>query len=412
MSAFACPRLVTTPRPTQGGPPVPFPTQTGTPRYQSLDLFRGIFCLFVVLEHLSVALWTGHDYGVGPLAPLRTAIVMFFKLHIASPMFFVISGFCMVASLESCRRNGQSAWYFLGRRTWRIFPPYWAAVAVFALIVSGLDRLGLESWHRNSYSLELASVSQLTAAQWLGNLSLTEIWRPFVMEGEPLLFTRVAWTLCYQEQFYLIGGLTMLVCVGRLHLGLALVTGLLLAVGLMLFDVGSLPNWDGLFLFRWHLFAAGMIVYWRLYRVKSRSARLALDLTLAVLMVGGFWNDARETAAAGLFALLLVALRKHDATLASLAATAPLRACGRISYSIYLTHLPICILVASALNAAGVTDFWPRLMLVLPLGLLASIAFGWVFDRMIDRQFARLPDWLPRAHARGSALVAGPVQTG
>ena len=42
----------------------------------------------------------------------------------------------------------------------------------------------------------------LSAAQWLGNVTLTESWRHLVGGGPQEIFTRVAWSLCFEEQFY------------------------------------------------------------------------------------------------------------------------------------------------------------------------------------------------------------------
>ena len=62
----------------------------------------------------------------------------------------------------------------------------------------------------------------------------------------------------------------------------------------------------------------------------------------------------------------------------------PLVALGRFSYSLYLTHLPIVALCYFALHRLGLspnTEMLSMIALSLPLSLLFSYAFFWVFER-------------------------------
>src|SRR4051812_41333516 len=199
------------------------PAVTST-RYQALDAWRGIVCLIVVLEHAGVALW-GLDVGVSGFdGLLRQGIVTALCLNLGAPLFFVISGYCIASSLDSSRRKGTPPTRFLARRLWRIYPPYWASVAAIALIVMVLDRLGLRWLHQTAVGLELASPFDLNRSQWIGNLTLTETWRPLVGGSYSLLLNRVAWALCYQEQFYLICFLAIVFAPRRLYGALAAAT--------------------------------------------------------------------------------------------------------------------------------------------------------------------------------------------
>jgi peptidoglycan/LPS O-acetylase OafA/YrhL len=66
-------------------------TTNQKPRYQSLDLWRGLICSFVVLEHAAVALWDGASRDGGSGSWLRWVIVAPFQLNLGTPLFFVIS---------------------------------------------------------------------------------------------------------------------------------------------------------------------------------------------------------------------------------------------------------------------------------------------------------------------------------
>ena len=92
-------------------------------RYKSLDVWRGIACLMVVLDHAGYALIGLPVELEGLEGWARRAIRTALGLALGPPMFFVISGYCIAASLDSLRRQGGNAFEFLARRIWRTLPP-------------------------------------------------------------------------------------------------------------------------------------------------------------------------------------------------------------------------------------------------------------------------------------------------
>src|SRR5688572_16597179 len=103
------------------------------PRYDSLDLWRGVACLVVVAYHAAV--FTHSDAfeerlradGGGLCEWLLAAVGRFW---FGVPVFFVISGYCIAASADAARaKRGGVGRYFV-RRLRRIYPPLWAATAV------------------------------------------------------------------------------------------------------------------------------------------------------------------------------------------------------------------------------------------------------------------------------------------
>src|SRR4051812_3549441 len=114
------------------------------PRYKAIDAFRGLACVLVVLHHTGFVLAEDDALGLGPGGWLRRAVVAAVHMHIGTPMFFVISGYCVLASMDAIRRRGTAPWGFLAKRLWRTYPPYWVALLGFVGVVVALDRLGLE----------------------------------------------------------------------------------------------------------------------------------------------------------------------------------------------------------------------------------------------------------------------------
>lgn len=391
--------------------PVSASAATRSLRFHALDVWRGVVCLLVVLEHAGVALWAGAGEGTGLDGWVRRAFVWCLELNLGTPLFFVMSGFCIASTVESARRRGTSPFVFLARRLWRIFPSYWAALLMFVAVVAGLDLVGLRAFHQNSASLALESPAALNAWQWFGNISLTETWRPMLGgSAETSVYTRVAWSLCYQEQFYIVCFLTLLFFPARYYRVLAGVTAAVVALRVAAWDSGGLNRIEGMFPNLWHEFAVGMLVYWRLSLPTTFAVRRGIELGLAGLLGIALWSGLVSTAGASAFGLMLVALFRWDEKLPAQRWLDPVRACGRRSYSLYLTHLPVVMLVNSGLQEMGVERFWTRMLVMVPAATVASLVFCWGFHAVIERHFLELPRVpSPRAAARRVRLVLAGV---
>jgi peptidoglycan/LPS O-acetylase OafA/YrhL len=400
------------------------------PRYESLDAWRGLACLMVVLHHSGFAL-TWADAG-GPSAGswARWWIVWFVRqMDLGVPLFFVISGYCIAASMDAHRRRGASSWAFLGRRLRRIYPPYWASLLLFVATTWALDGAGLQRLHRGEHSLELGSPWGLNRAQWLGNITLTETWRSHVFGGGNMeVFTRVAWSLCYEEQFYLVSFLALLAAPRRLFRLLGVLTGVIVSFRAMAADVGWLFRFEGSFICLWQEFAVGLAVYWRLVWAPSPRAKRLIDAALAGLpvigllalirstlgidfpvpealdLVIGLMAPSRSTWVASAFGLALIALRDLDGPARR---SGWLRACGRRCYSIYLIHLLVCTVGNEWLYGLGLTGFWTRVVVMVPLVSAAAVGAGWVFFEAVERHFLN-PPADRRSHHRP---VAGELAT-
>jgi peptidoglycan/LPS O-acetylase OafA/YrhL len=305
-------------------------------RYQSLDVWRALACLAVVACH-----------SVGGREPS-----VFHWGWLGVPVFFVISGYCISAAVEKST-NFRT---YLRRRVRRIYPPYWAALAVAAL--------GSFSWHLTTGAHPLPRATDLSAAQWLGNLTLTESWRPYLLGGPMLGLLTISWTLCYEEQFYLIAGLLR----RWFFPGVALVTIGVLAWRWPL----SGCFFDGL----WLHFAAGVLVYFALHRDR-RAALLLIPAAFWLYGPTTFCQNRPHSfdqlsVVAFSFAMLLFLLKPLDAWLA----WRPLAAIGKFSYSIYLIH---------PLSAKLISDHLPGpAWLAALVGIAAGIATGYLFYRAVE----------------------------
>lgn len=359
-------------------------------RYESLDAWRGLACLMVVVHHAGYALSRAEASGSWPgwLAWYLTR-----RMSLGVTLFFVISGYCIAASLESTRQRGDSAWTFLGRRVWRIYPPYWLALLGFMAVVAVLDSAGFARYFCGPLGVQLDVPGALDWRQWLGNLTLTETWRPHVWGPERNVFTGVAWSLCFEEQFYFLGFLALCLAPGRLVRLLAVATLAIVAIRIAAWQTGRLQLLSGTFPLLWHEFAVGLAVYYRLNVARRRIDRRLVELGLVAVFVAGLLTEGRNTATAAAFGLALVALRPLDEWAGAARWLGPFRACGRRCYSIYLAHLPVGVVGSHWLHELGLTGFWTRALIVVPLVSAAGIAAGWVFRAAVESHFLGRPPW-------------------
>jgi peptidoglycan/LPS O-acetylase OafA/YrhL len=404
LSAVACGAQTESDAPSEASRPLefsPIPPLVREPRYLSLDIWRGIACVMVVLHHASYPLTLDLKIGSGIGASIKHAVIRaLWHMNIGVPLFFVISGYCIAGSVDAARRRGTGSLAFLSRRFWRIYPPYWAAILCFIAATSFLDAIGLRRLHEDSIPpvVRLFSLHELNAAQWLGNMSLTEGWRPLVWPAsESLHFTRVSWSLGYEEQFYFVCFLALLAFPKRLFLTLAAMTAVFVSLRITASGFGQTSRIDGSFPMLWHEFAVGLAVYWRLNLCRSRTGGRVVEATLVVLAVcgllGGFVSPSlsHSTAAAGTFGLVLIALRRWDARVQGMNWLRPLQACGRRCYSMYLIHLPICTIGSVWLYETGLTTFWQRALITIPAVCIASVAGSWLFFWTVERHFLNKP---------------------
>lgn len=384
-------------RPAPGPQAEPTPSTTTRPRstrYHSLDLWRGVACVAVVIYHATMQVvpiaqpgdslsaragyWLVHASGI---------------LWVGVPMFFVISGYCIFATLEKSATRGDSPGRYFFRRFRRIFPPYWVALALSVVAI-----VGLESYAPGLITGGFFTVihpTSLGASAWLGNLTLTETWRHHLFGSTSSLILPHVWTLCYEEQFYAVAGLILFLAPRRMFVAAIGVSGFV-CVALVLSKLLGFSV-EGTFLDgRWLLFAAGILVFYAVNRATpARRTLIALMLTTAalVMLATGMvsweyhlnFNMERFTALA--FAAALIWLHPHDAWICRQRWLKPLFVCGTMCYSLYLIHALVAKGLGNALLQGGWTGPWETLLIAVPVSLAVSTALGWLFYLTVERRF-------------------------
>src|SRR5947209_8469455 len=109
------------------------------PRYLSLDIWRGLACLLVLVHHSTFYKATGANFK-GLLATASAWLeTVAARLWIGVPLFFVISGYCIAATADSSRRRPHAIGNYFIRRFRRIYPPYWILLALTIAVVLLID---------------------------------------------------------------------------------------------------------------------------------------------------------------------------------------------------------------------------------------------------------------------------------
>lgn len=369
------------------------PPKPRNARYESLDMWRGVACLCLVLYH--AAFFSESAMRVADSASWSIGGSLLYavkKTWCGVPIFFVISGYCIAASLDSLRRKPHSLANFFYRRMHRIYPPLWIA----SLVAVGWLFLSQTLWNMEGASEHLPYLGEFTATQWFGNFTATERWLHHLTGGDVRYLMANTWTLCYEEQFYALAGL-MLLCAPRRPLTLALAISFATLVGRHACRAMGI-NIEGFFFDgHWLLFAAGLLVY-QSVNYFSRRQVIPIVALFGCGAVYGWWE--RRTGpewfdqhlgeyflVASLFAIFLIAARRFDRPIARHWIASPLAWCGKRSYSIYLTHFPLVVTVAYGLHAWGFQDDWSTVLITIPACVAVSIMSGWLFYTFVERHF-------------------------
>src|SRR3954454_8164809 len=353
----------------------------GAPRQRlaGLDGLPGLAALFVVVNHIFLRTFPGYPKD---RAPFWAGWFIYGRFAVV--VFIVLSGFSLALAPSRHGWRLDSVTRFAYRRARRILPAYWAALA-FSLAVAWLvvppPGQGLPTG-------KSVVVNGLLVQNIVGAPSPN----------------RSFWSMAVEAQLYVAFPLLLLM-VRRFgaFVMVAAVTLLVAAVGIVGPNVSRLDTFviqsppDLAALFALGILAAGI--------VGASEARrswpwgwLALAAAAPVLAAiwwrGSAWTLGHllwvDLALGPAIACLLAALATgRPARLVRLLDARPVRSLGVSSYSLYLTHGPIVVVVYERIVAGrirqGVPAFVVSLVLVVPLTIVFARAFAALFEAPFRR---------------------------
>lgn len=383
------------------------PRQQPSVRLGALDGLRGVAALVVVFHHISLiaapliepvpgrsvqilSLWWWLEYT--PLKLLtggREAVLV----------FFVLSG--LVVALPALKHADFSWPGFLAGRFVRLYLPAWGAMLLAAGLVLLLPR----------------SLDRVTSTDWIGTTNLQSIDITRFLNEMTLMVSgpkvdNVLWTLRWEATFSVLLPVFVLLAVvlRRWWLptaGLAVGLGVLGAVigseplsYLPVFFLGTLTGVHVRQIQAWgdRLRARPGAVRWAAVVVAGLLLLILSYLLQPVVPLDSVGNQGLQQLAA-LGALLLVFAAVAQTGWRRMLERRVPQFLGRISFSLYLVHVPVIVTIAYLIGD------WNWLLL-LPLGVPAALLTGWLFHRVIEVPLHRLARTANSGATRAVAAIA------
>jgi peptidoglycan/LPS O-acetylase OafA/YrhL len=345
-------------------------------RTRTIEAMRGIAAMIVAYFHCRVIAWigiraftAGHHGAFSLDAVLAYLTIPIVWGPIGVPIFFVISGYCIHRS-QAVRlaRNPQyrlDARDFLWRRFIRIYPVLFCAL----LLTFALDSISLQYWPHNE---QLGDLSLHTFCANL--LALQGVASPTYGSNTAL------WTLSLEVQFYVLYPLLLAV---QRQLG----PNRLLAWLMVLSAVSyALLERRGILIFTtyWSSWYLGAWVAEREVRA-LRFPRSFVMVASPLLLVLGCVASMRYSKYLWCLPWALAFTPFFDVMLHARAsrnlAMRLLEKVGEFSYSLYIVHMPIFIMLVSCLfhSTRQVSILWS-------IGFfLVALAAAYVFHLLVER---------------------------
>jgi peptidoglycan/LPS O-acetylase OafA/YrhL len=337
-----------------------------TGRLVAIDGIRGLAALAVVLYHLSGQL--KHELSVTIPDWL---LIAFQHGYLGVPIFFVLSGFVISASIKASSITIGYVGRFALRRSIRLDLVYWAAIALSLLLISIKNRaLGSDVSYPSFSDIAVHSLYLQDVLQLENQISV------------------VFWTLCLEIQFYIFFIFTMyvigLICPAKSLVWHSAFITLFSWVSSMLY-MGVLDiSFPGIFFPYWTFFALGCLCFRSLKHGGWHSAFFlsALILSLATIL----WSkNSAYILGASATALFIYILAKFG-WLKTAFRNKTLQHLGLISYSLYLTHPDIGWKSISTLKKFIQVDSIPYTgPILLVAGVSISIIFAYIFFKLIEK---------------------------
>jgi peptidoglycan/LPS O-acetylase OafA/YrhL len=349
----------------------------GRGRLAGLDGLRGLAALYVVVYHIFLRAFPGYPvdrapFWAGWFAYGRFAVVV----------FIVLSGFSLALSpaREGWKLDGLAS--FAQRRARRILPAYWAALVV-SLAVAWLI---LPPPGQGLPTAKSALVNGLLVQNLIGAPSPN----------------RSFWSMAVEAQLYVLFPLLLLLVRrwGAIAM-VATVTLLVAALGIVGPHVSRLDTFvihtppDLAALFAVGILTAGIVQAGNTSRSWPwhwLALAAVVPVVAAIWWRGTAWTNDNllwvDLALGPAVMCLLAALATGRATrLLRLLDARPMRKLGTSSYSLYLIHAPIVVVVYEKIVAGRVGQGVPAFLVSIALVLPLTVVFARLFARLFETPF-------------------------
>jgi peptidoglycan/LPS O-acetylase OafA/YrhL len=344
------------------------------PQFGLINLLKAGAAPLIVLHHLAF---------YGPMSdhvrPLLPALIDWLSgsARIAVQVFLVVSGFLAAKSLSPSGHPGHSdPLGAISRRYAKLAPPFLVATLV-AAIASALAA----TWMTHDSISAPATLNQLSAHALLLHGVL----------GYPSL-SAGAWYVAIDFQLYAVMVLLLWLVgrvVGKRRLPwlMPLVVALGVTFSLLYFNLDA--GWDNWALYFFGSYGLGLMAWWASDQRHNPGAVASLMVMTLLPVLAALMLEFRSRIALALAVACVLFLWGRARTMATGRAWSLVNGMGRISYSVFLIHFPVCLLVNAAFTRFVLPE--PELQ---AFGMLvawgASLAAGAVFHRWVEVPLGRV----------------------
>lgn len=374
-----------------------------------LDQVKGFACLLIVCHHLAF---------YGPMSdvvkPVATLLMdwLFDYARMAVQVFLVLGGYLAAAGLapQGLTRHAQLL-PLLGKRFVRLVLPFAAALAVTILLTELVRNMGFE---HDSMS------AAPTWAQLLAHLFLLH-----GVGGWESLSAGV-WYVAIDFQLYAAAALWIWACHRLAQAPLAAKSAAkggaaaalvasrwpltLVQAGIVVLVAASLWDWnldsglDNWAIYFFGAYGLGMMAWWAAHSQRPMG-RWVWAAAMLVLGAVALWIEWRTRIALALTTALVLALAGAVSWSDRLLQWRwpPLQQLGQMSYSVFLIHFSICLLVNAVWHM-----LWPEGVFINSIGMVLavglSVAAGHVLYRYVETQSA---SWLELLRWQAGTMGVG-----
>ena len=387
-----------------------------TKRYFEFDGLRGLLALWVAVAHLICWCGYGRMVGEGKLAKIWELLA---GAEPAAEAFIILSGFAIATLLQS-----EDVGYgrYMMRRAFRIYPvylvclllAYWLAPATGMLI----DNL---SWSSNYYlgwqgEAQVNQNANPSAHLWTHLLLAHGLVPKPLLEGVSVTYLMPAWSIGLEEQFYLAAPLLL----WALRRAWGVMAVLMLALAGQLFQSfwnnpmnASLPYSLPLFLVG---IGSSYFAKW-FERDVVGSAKVSSAIVFAPIVVAVFLSHKPVALLIWViaFSVSIGAWRTVVPQFGSLIAYClrhPVAQwLGGLSYSLYLLHWPLIIILLTFLHRYQPEMSQPMVFaFMMVVGVPVMLVLSWALHHVVEKPFMSLGRRLASGRAaRGLPTGATPV---
>jgi peptidoglycan/LPS O-acetylase OafA/YrhL len=354
---------------------------SGPTRFLFVDALRGIAALMVVLHHAPMSTVLGNVVQ----DTIPEGLDAFLKAGaLGVPVFFILSGFIIPHSLRKNSLSFREVGNFMLRRQLRLDLPYWTAL----VLMIGLFLI-------ETRILSLPSQANLNTV-FLEFLYLQGIFNV----PHDNLFLVVAWTLCLEIQFYLVLISLLLLgkkskrivpelCFTRLSVTLILISGI---ICLMIRPFYVETFW---FFSHWPQFVLGTLSYLAWKKIVPLSYFLGYSsffFLISLFVTADAPNNLNYMA---MFSGLVIAYALYFSgttnQMSEWGKSNVLQFLGRISYSLYLTHIfTFHVIQRAAYKLTGDNIFMAYIWGV--ISIVCAVAFANLFYLYVERPSLKLAE--------------------